>query len=389
MAYFSIEKFRAEQFPLENAKDATFWTDPETGLIINCNKAAEILLEKKKKEIIGYHQATFYPPQKAEYYANMFKKHIEQDRSVDEEAEVLTNSGKIKQVHITAFITSVEGKPIIRGIFHDITKHKEVENALRESEERFRSMFELSGIGMALVKPGGRFLKVNRSLCEIVGYSENELLTMNIQNITHVEDLSTCVPNVVKMLRGEIPHYQIEERFIHKRGYVIWILLNSSLVCGDQGQPRYYVFQLQDITDSKKAEITIKDACEFAEDIIGTIREPLLVLGSDLRIIMVNRSFSQFFKVTLEETMGQYIYDLGNKQWDIPKLRKLLEEILPRSAKFDDFEVDHEFPAIGRKIMLLNARKIYRETSKTENILLAIEDITKRKEMENVLQESR
>jgi diguanylate cyclase (GGDEF)-like protein/PAS domain S-box-containing protein len=389
MENFSMEKFRTGQFPLENAKDAIFWIDPETGLIISCNKSAEILLEKKKKEIIGCHQATLYSPQKTEYYAKIFKKHIEQDKSVDEEAEVLTNSGKIKPVHITAFITSVEGKPVIQGIFHDITKRKEIENALREREERLRSMFELSGIGMALVKPGGQFLKVNRSLCEIVGYSEKELLTMNFQKLTHTEDLSICVPNVEKMLRGEIPYYQIEERFIHKRGYVIWILFNASLVRDAQGQPQYYVFQVQDITDSKKAEIAIKDACEFAENIIGTIREPLLVLDSDLRIILANHSFSQVFKVTLEETTGQYIYDLGNRQWDIPKLRKLLEDILPMNAQFNDFEVEHEFPAIGRKIMLLNARKIYREPDKKKMILLAIEDITKRKGMEKVLKESK
>jgi diguanylate cyclase (GGDEF)-like protein/PAS domain S-box-containing protein len=259
----------------------------------------------------------------------------------------------------------------------------------KEHEKLFRGMFELSGIGMALVKPGGRFLKVNRSLCEIVGYSEKELLTINFRNLTHTEDISQCVPYVEKMLREEIPYYQIEERFIHKRGYVIWILLNSSLVRGAQGQPLYFVFQVQDITDSKKAEIAIKDARGFAENIIDTIREPLLVLDSDLRVILANRSFSKVFKVTLEETTGQYIYDLGNKQWDIPKLRNLLEDILPRNTKFNDFEVEHEFPTIGRKIMLLNARKTYREANKTETILLAIEDITKRKKMEKALQESK
>jgi diguanylate cyclase (GGDEF)-like protein/PAS domain S-box-containing protein len=130
-----------------------------------------------------------------------------------------------------------------------------------------------------------------------------------------------------------------------------------------------------------------KDSLGYAQDIIDTVREPLLVLDSDLRVVSANRSFYQVFKVILEETEGQLIYDLGNQQWNIPKLRKLLKEILPKKVAFDDYEVEHEFPTIGKKIMLLNARKIYKETNQTEMILLAIEDITERRKMERALQE--
>jgi len=130
-----------------------------------------------------------------------------------------------------------------------------------------------------------------------------------------------------------------------------------------------------------------KDSLGYAQNIIDTVREPLLVLDSDLRVVSANRSFYQIFKVIPEETEGQLIYDLGNRQWDIPKLRELLVEILPKKTAFDDYEVEHEFPAIGMKIMLLNARKIYKETNQTEMILLAIEDITERRKMEKALQE--
>src|SRR5579871_1262359 len=86
-----------------------------------------------------------------------------------------------------------------------------------------------------------------------------------------------------------------------------------------------------------------------ADSIVDTVREPLLVLSADLRVRKANRSFFRTFKVSPEETVGQRIYDLGNQQWDIPLLRKLLEEVLPENTAFDDFEVDHVFPAIGRK----------------------------------------
>lgn len=123
-----------------------------------------------------------------------------------------------------------------------------------------------------------------------------------------------------------------------------------------------------------------------ADSMVDTMREPLLVLSADLRVRKANRSFFRTFKVSPEETLGKLIYDLGNQQWDIPLLRKLLEEVLPESATFDDFEVDHVFPAIGHKYMLLNARRISHADNATESILLAIEDITARREAEDARQ---
>ncbi|MGD9949140.1 MAG: PAS domain S-box protein, partial [Desulfobulbus sp.] len=127
---------------------------------------------------------------------------------------------------------------------------------------------------------------------------------------------------------------------------------------------------------------------EYAENIINTIREPLLVLNQNLKVVAASRSFYQFFKVKPEETVGQLIYDLGNQQWNIPKLRDLLETILPQKASFDDYEVEHNFSTIGRRVMLLNARQIEQAMGKERIILLAIEDITERKHLNNLLADS-
>jgi PAS domain S-box-containing protein len=132
----------------------------------------------------------------------------------------------------------------------------------------------------------------------------------------------------------------------------------------------------------------VDEAREFAESVINTVREPLISLDQDLRVVTVSRSFYEFFKVKPEETVGQLIYALGNKQWDIPKLRELLETILPQHTTFDNYEVEHEFATIGRRIMLLNARQIQRGFGKERIILLAIEDVTERKRLEDLLTES-
>ena len=139
------------------------------------------------------------------------------------------------------------------------------------------------------------------------------------------------------------------------------------------------------ITGSISAELAAEEASRYAESIVETIREPLLVLDADLKIISANRTFYRTFKVTPGNTIGSFIYNLGNKQWDIPKLRELLEEILPKNETFDDFEVVHDFRDIGYKIMLLNARRIHRKDIGAQMILLAIEDITERKKVEKNL----
>ena len=139
------------------------------------------------------------------------------------------------------------------------------------------------------------------------------------------------------------------------------------------------------IAERKRVEETFAEAQKYTESIVETIREPLLVLTPDLRVITANHSFYGTFQVTPEETEGRFVYSLGNHAWDIPSLRKLLEEIIPQNAYFNDFEVDHEFPGIGRRTMLLNARRIYRESQGTDMILLALEDISDHKKSEEAL----
>ena len=123
---------------------------------------------------------------------------------------------------------------------------------------------------------------------------------------------------------------------------------------------------------------TLRRAQEFAENIVETVREPLLLLDADLRVWRANRSFYQTFKVTAAETENRLIYDLGNGQWNIPELRRLLEEILPRNNSFEDFLVEFDFLGIGRKRMLLNARRLVQHSDGSRWILLAIEDVTGR-----------
>ena len=135
----------------------------------------------------------------------------------------------------------------------------------------------------------------------------------------------------------------------------------------------------QELTNLNEQLITSRD---YAENIISNIREPLLVLDKNLRIKTANNAFYKTFRVNEPETEGVLIYDLGNKQWNIPALRTLLENILPEKSIFNDFEVTHTFSHIGERVMLLNAREVLNKTNLEKLILLSIEDITERKQAE-------
>jgi two-component system CheB/CheR fusion protein len=161
----------------------------------------------------------------------------------------------------------------------------------------------------------------------------------------------------------------------HGRWYSLRVL-NS---VGPNGKCDGAVLTLIDIDAAKRGQ-------DFAEAIVETVREPLVILNQNLQVVKANKTFYETFQSVREDTEGRLIYDLGNGQWNIPKLRELLENILPSHSTFRDFEVTHEFDRVGRKVMLLNASEIFDPNAQARTILLAIEDTTDRKQAEEALQ---
>ncbi|MDO8583255.1 MAG: PAS domain S-box protein [bacterium] len=126
-------------------------------------------------------------------------------------------------------------------------------------------------------------------------------------------------------------------------------------------------------------------AWTYIRTVVDTIREPFLILDENLKVISANKTFYSTFQVKQKDTEGKRVYDLGNGQWDIPKLKILLEDILPKNTFFEDFKVIHDFPKIGTKIMILNARRIHTVHDEKPIMLLAMEDVTKQKQLEEEL----
>ncbi|SPF32785.1 Methylase of chemotaxis methyl-accepting protein [Candidatus Sulfopaludibacter sp. SbA4] len=163
-------------------------------------------------------------------------------------------------------------------------------------------------------------------------------------------------------------------RDAHGRWYSLRILPSV----GPDGKTDGAVLMLIDVDAAKRG-------LDFAEAIVETVREPLVILNQNLQVMQANKTFYETFRAAREETEGHLIYELGNGQWNIPKLRELLESVLPARSTFRDFEVTHEFEHVGRKVMLLNASEIFNPNAQARTILLAIEDVTDRKQAEEAL----
>ena len=278
---------------------------------------------------------------------------------------------------------------------------------LQISEEKFAVTLNSIGDAVMTTDAQGHVTLLNPLAERLTGWTQAEAIGRPAEEIFRIINEETRQPATVPiketLARGTIQGLANHTVLIARSGSECAIDDSCAPIRDRDGQVVGAVLVFRDVTERREIEIGLEklrkeleinkknaeEASEFAESVINTVREPLISLDQDLRVVAVSRSFYEFFKVKPEETVGQLIYDLGNKQWDIPKLRELLETILPQKATFDNYEVEHDFAAIGRRVMLLNARQIQRVWGKERIILLAIEDITERKHIANELQEAR
>ena len=245
----------------------------------------------------------------------------------------------------------------------------------------------LAAIGDAVLTtdPEGLITYMNPVAEALTGWSEAEALGKCLEEVFRIINEETRKPSEqpvrkvidTGLVRGLANHTVL----VARDGSELPIDDSAAPVWGEGGELVGIVMIFRDISERRRGEHVIDAAKEFAESIVTTVREPMLVLNADLRVRSANRAFYETFQVKPPVTENRSVYELGDGQWDIPALRKLLEEIIPHNSSFEDFEVEHDFEAIGPRTMLLNARRFPPE-GKWELILLAIADITERRRLE-------
>ena len=228
-------------------------------------------------------------------------------------------------------------------------------------EQRDWLLVTLSCIGDAVITTDrdGRITFMNPVAESLTGWTQ-EAVGQPLDGVIRIVNEETRrpieIPTVQALREDRTVKLASHSLLIAKDGTERSISDSAAPICNDKGEVGGVVLVFRDITERRKIERSLAKSLAYADDIIATLREPFIVLDSDLRVKTANRSFYDSFHVSKEETENRLVYDLGNGQWDIPGLRTLLDDVLSRNQSVHDFEVEHSFPDLGQKTMLLNAR---------------------------------
>jgi len=374
------------------------------GDVVSWNKGAERIYGYTEKEMQGKNISLLAPPGYKEEILDQFKKLQAGELIKNHETKRIRKDGVVIDIYLTLSAIKDKSGNIygVSAIMHDITEQKKAK-LVQTVSEYSESIINTVREPLMVLDQDLRVVTVSRSFYEVFKVKPEETVGQLIYDLGNKQ---WDIPKLRELLETILPqkttfdNYEVEHDFATIGRHIM--LLNARQIQRVLGKQRIILLAIEDITERREIENGLEktrkeleivknsadEVSEFAESVINTVREPLISLDQDLRVVTVSRSFYEFFKVKPEETVGQLIYDLGNKQWDIPKLRELLETILPQKTSFDNYEVEHDFATIGRHIMLLNARQIQRVSGKERTILLAIEDITERREIETGLEKA-
>jgi PAS domain S-box-containing protein len=286
---------------VELAPDAFFQADLDARFT-DVNQAACRLLGYEREELIGKTIFDIIPVEDSERLKAVRADLLVPGRTHTAEWTQKRKDGTLVQVEVSSKILP-DGR--WEAFVRDVGERKRVEQALHESEERFRLTIDEAPIGMALVALEGRFVRVNRVLCEIVGYSPAELTGLTLHAITHPDDLDADVALAGQLARGEVPRYQLGKRFIRKDGTAVDILLSASILRGRDNAPLYYIVQVEDVTERKRAEEALRSGEREFRELAESMPQIVWATRPDGRNIYFNQQWVDYTGLTLDESYGE------------------------------------------------------------------------------------
>ncbi len=275
-----------------------------------------------------------------------------------------------------------------RSLIHELQVHQielEMQNEelrraqkeLEESRDRYSDLYDFAPVGYFSFDKNGLIMEVNLTGAKKLGVERNFLIKKPFSLFITIISKDVFYLHLRQVFSTGV-RQTCELKLVDKKGVKFDVLLESLAV----QEGNHCRTAMSDITDRKKAEEAIRNVLTYTESIVDTIREPLVILDSHQRLKTANLAFYKTFKIPIEDTRDRSIYEIGNGQWNIPRLKELLWKINSMNTQFHDFEVEQEIPNVGRKVMLLNACRL--KIAGPDMILLSIEDITERKKIEEL-----
>jgi PAS domain S-box-containing protein len=291
-------------------------SDPETGRLVRVNPKFCEITGYPAEELLGKTFLEITHPDDRDKDFELFQRMISGEDDYSVEKRYVRKDGRVAWVSVNATaVRDDDGRPVrTAAVIQDITERKRAEEdlrrlrdaerardeeALREAQERFRSAFDNAPIGVAVVGLDGRFLQVNRSLCGILGYPEEFLLATTFQEITHPDDVEASMEHVRRAMRDEVGSYSLEKRYVAAGGRQVWVSLSVSLVRDAEGDPLYFVDQIQDITERKLAERELARRAEELAHANAELEQFSYSVSHDLRAPL--RSIDGFSQILLED----------------------------------------------------------------------------------------
>lgn len=356
------------KFALEGSGDGIWDWNPQTNEVFYSNKTREMLgyTNDEMPNDINIWREIIHPDD-VKYAADCIMAYIEgKTENYLSEIRLRCKNGKYKWILARGKIVErdSEGKPLrIAGTQADIQSIKDKEEDIHISQQKFSNAFKYSGIGKALISPEGKWIEVNNAVCDILGYTESELKQLTFQDLTHPEDIDKDLEFVRQMLNKEIDSYQMEKRYIHKNKNYVWALLTVSLVWNIDGTPRFFISQIQDISEVKKLimdleaknlqlvtttldlQQKLKQLEEFNRIVAHNIRGP----AGNIKILL-----NEYNESSDEKERGQYIEYLNQSSEQLlqtlTELMEIIEVKMNKTIKFEDCDLEEIIQKIKNQL---------------------------------------
>jgi diguanylate cyclase (GGDEF)-like protein/PAS domain S-box-containing protein len=297
---------------MDAAFDAIVTITPE-GIVRWFNRGAERIFGYRAEEVIGQPVTLLMPERYRERCLGGLQRYLRtgEARAVGSRTELigLHKDGSEFAIEMSLGETHGYGEWLFTGMISDMTERKRTEDALREARDRFRSIFDHAPIGVAVVSLEGRYLQVNRSLCEILGYTEEELQALTWQEITHPDDLAVSSAFVRRILEGEFPRYHLEKRFLHSDGHIVWASLSVSLLRNAEDEPLSFVSQIQDVTERKEVEQVIVESEERFRSLVQYSSDIITILEDDGTVRYTSPAVEKVMGYKPEEQVGTNAFE--------------------------------------------------------------------------------